>query len=459
LRFIRPTAGFDALRVPAAQSGAGRWAHHRWRRLVGYVAVLCASAAMAPAAASAVLPPPAGTFTAVSIGAATTAGLTGCGLRTDQTIACWGDNFFGVATPPSGTFTQLDVDDSASACAVRTDQTIACWGTSVGANPPAGTFTSVAVETDVACALRTDATVTCWGVGTPFLTLPAGTLTGLAANGIGFCALNPDATVACWGGVFGGVVPTAVAQFSGGGFFNCAVLTDGTLACWGNPSAPPPAGTFLSVSTGASHACAVRTDHTVACWGTNTFGETQPPGGTFTAVSAGPGVSCGLRTDGTLVCWPGGAAAPGPAPPAPAPAPGPPAAGPAATPTAAPARLPRLPAAFGKNGVFVLPSNRSCVSRRNFRIRIRRQRAGVTLVSAAVSVNGRRVAVRRGARLTAPVDLRGLPRGRFTVRISALTADGRAISGTRRYRTCAPRSASGGHGPLVLAAALPHEGR
>jgi hypothetical protein len=113
---------------------------------------------------------------------------------------------------------------------------------------------------------------------------------------------------------------------------------------------------------------------------------------------------------------------------------------------------PRLPAAFGANGVFALPSNRACVSRRNFRIRIRRQRAGVTLVSAAVAVNGRRVAVRRGARLTAPVDLRGLPKGRFTVRISALTADGRAIVGTRRYRTCAPKQTSGGHGPLVLAA-------
>ena len=92
------------------------------------------------------------------------------------------------------------------------------------------------------------------------------------------------------------------------------------------------------------------------------------------------------------------------------------------------------------------------MSRRHFRIRIRRQRSGATLVSAAVAVNGKRVAVRRGARVTAPVDLRGLPKGRFTVRISALTGDGRAITGTRRYRTCAPRRTAGGHGPLALAA-------
>jgi hypothetical protein len=92
------------------------------------------------------------------------------------------------------------------------------------------------------------------------------------------------------------------------------------------------------------------------------------------------------------------------------------------------------------------PSNRSCVSRRHFRIRVRRQRAGVALISAAVAVNGKRVAVRKGKRLTAPVDLRCRPKGRFTVRTSALTSDGRAITGTRRYRTCVTRAASSGHG-------------
>jgi hypothetical protein len=105
-----------------------------------------------------------------------------------------------------------------------------------------------------------------------------------------------------------------------------------------------------------------------------------------------------------------------------------------------------VPPAFGSGGVFVVPSNKACVSRRNFRIRIR-QRGGVTLVYATVAVNGRRVAVRKGARLTAPVNLRGLPKGRFTVRISALTADGRAITGARRYRTCARRGPPNPPGP------------
>jgi hypothetical protein len=103
---------------------------------------------------------------------------------------------------------------------------------------------------------------------------------------------------------------------------------------------------------------------------------------------------------------------------------------------------------FGPNGPFVVPSNTHCVSRRNFRIRIRRQQNGVALISAAVAVNGKRVAVRKGMRLTAPVDLRGLPKGRFTVRVSALMADGRAISGTRQYRTCARKGPPNSPGPV-----------
>jgi hypothetical protein len=113
-----------------------------------------------------------------------------------------------------------------------------------------------------------------------------------------------------------------------------------------------------------------------------------------------------------------------------------------------PINPPTLPKPFGAGGVFVVPSNHRCVSRRHFRIRIRRQRNRVTLISAAVAVNGRRVAVRRGGRLTAPVDLRGLPKGRFTVRISALTDDGRAIVGTRRYRTCTPKRPPNPPGPV-----------
>jgi hypothetical protein len=82
----------------------------------------------------------------------------------------------------------------------------------------------------------------------------------------------------------------------------------------------------------------------------------------------------------------------------------------------------------------------ACVSRRNFRIRLRVP-PGTTVRSARVTVAGRRVRVSYADRITAPVDLRGLPRGTVKVRIRVVTTRGTVLRGTRTYQTCAaPRS-------------------
>ncbi len=78
---------------------------------------------------------------------------------------------------------------------------------------------------------------------------------------------------------------------------------------------------------------------------------------------------------------------------------------------------------------------RRCTSRRRFTIRLRNPR-GDRLVRARVYVNGKRVRVLRGRRLRARVDLRGLRRGRSTVRIEGVGRSGRRYVETRRYRTC-----------------------
>jgi hypothetical protein len=90
---------------------------------------------------------------------------------------------------------------------------------------------------------------------------------------------------------------------------------------------------------------------------------------------------------------------------------------------------------------------RRCLSRRSFRIRLR-EPPGDALETARVYVNGRRVAIRRRDRITAPVNLRGLPRGRYTVKITATTVLGKTITGKRRYRTCAPRRGGGDPSPV-----------
>jgi hypothetical protein len=100
-----------------------------------------------------------------------------------------------------------------------------------------------------------------------------------------------------------------------------------------------------------------------------------------------------------------------------------------------------------------LPSNRRCTSRRAFPIKVRQFR-GVRYSLAIVAVNGRRVPVyvfttRRikvtqiGAsylnrkRFRAVVDLRGLAKGNYAVRVTAVTTDGAVLKATRKYKTCA----------------------
>ena len=141
--------------------------------------------------------------------------------------------------------------------------------------------------------------------------------------------------------------------------------------------------------------------------------------------------------------WGGGGAA------TPTPSPSPTAtASPVATqaPTPAPVATvkPTPPKAAGPTFADVvrgLPSTRRCVSRRNFRIRLREPK-GTKIRRATVKVNGKLVATRKGRRVTAPVDLRGLPKGRFKVEIRVTTTTGRIIKGTRTYHTCAGKKAA-----------------
>lgn len=109
-----------------------------------------------------------------------------------------------------------------------------------------------------------------------------------------------------------------------------------------------------------------------------------------------------------------------------------------------------LPASRPKlEQIATLPrqGSRRCLSRRSFKIRLK-EPPGDALRSAEVFLNGRRIQVRRGERLTAPINLRGLPKGRYTVKLVAKTVLGKTIQGKRRYRTCAQRRRGGGGGPL-----------
>lgn len=67
------------------------------------------------------------------------------------------------ATPPSDSFTAIAAGRD-HFCALRTDSTIACWGDNSRGqtDAPAGAYTAIAAGGFHSCALRTDNTITCW---------------------------------------------------------------------------------------------------------------------------------------------------------------------------------------------------------------------------------------------------------------------------------------------------------
>ena len=208
--------------------------------------------------------PPSGRFVSVSAGYYYT-----CGIRTDDTVECWGWNESGQATPLAGRFVSVSAG-YAHTCGMRVDYTIQCWGWNEygQATPPS---TAVVVP-----GADRDEPVND-GQATP----PRRFFTSVSAGYAHTCGARNDGTLACWGIWYDLTTPPA-------GFFTAV------------------AGTFTAVSAGGLHNCGVRTDGSLACWdvSANGDGRTTPPGGQFIAVSAGGFHTCGVRTDAP---WPAGA--------------------------------------------------------------------------------------------------------------------------------------------------------
>lgn len=78
---------------------------------------------------------------------------------------------------------------------------------------------------------------------------------------------------------------------------------------------------------------------------------------------------------------------------------------------------------------------RTCTSRRQFTVRLNPPK-GMRFTEVTAKVGKKTMKVVRGDDVTATVDLRGLPRGRFTLTVRARTAGGRVLERKRRYVTC-----------------------
>ena len=241
-----------------------------------------------------------------------------------------------------------------------------------------------------------------------------------------------------------GVLETEVAGTAPGTQFDVLAVggtasLGGTLAILSSGFTPALADTFRILTAGAR--TGQWASKTGAAVGSLSYLDTYQADGATLCVVGGTATECGKSTAPVTPVTQQQQPSPAPSPPAPSPAV-------QAPRPAAPVAVAPPPAPVSEAQVLSFPSTRRCASRRSFSIRLRTPR-GATVTSASVKVNGRQVQVVRGARLRAPVNLRSLPRGRFTVSIELTLADGRVVRGTRKYRTCAPKRRASRRSPRV----------
>lgn len=228
-----------------------------------------------------------------------------CSIKTDSSVACWGNDQKGQATPPTQNsgFGQLAAA-ATHTCGLKVDGTIVCWGddTFGQATAPEGTFTQVVAGRFHSCGLKTNGKPVCWGISDGSgadhgqTDAPDEVFRQLAAGLNHTCGLRDDGSVRCWGA-------GAVALVS---------CTTGTEECGQSSPPDPESHRFVQLTAGYWHTCGLKTNGSVVCWGrglTDTdmlpdYGQSAPPlGVTFSFISAGGVHTCGVTTSGAVVCW------------------------------------------------------------------------------------------------------------------------------------------------------------
>lgn len=337
-----------------------------------------------------------------------------CVIRDDNALFCWGNNDNGQlgigsttgANRPPATPVNLGAGRSAvdvwlggnHTCALLDNDTVKCWGwnfygelgygDTTARNAPSDDVidldghvpTSMALAHQHTCALLDDASLRCWGRNAygelgygdtverrapPATTVDFGagrTAAKVVAAGTSTCAILDDGSARCWGdnsnesGLLGTGHMTDLHAPSpnpidvGAGrtvvdidiyaTLTCALLDDGSATCWGrNEDGALGVGLSIVRATtpleeaidfggqspieivgGSQHVCALLENREVRCWGLNDDGQlgvgdillrstpsataVEFTGGRFAVtLDATDNQTCATLDDGAVACW------------------------------------------------------------------------------------------------------------------------------------------------------------
>jgi len=143
---------------------------------------------------------------------------------------------------------------------------------------------------------------------------------------------------------------------------------------------------------------------------------------------------------GTPAATPTPTPSPTPVPPTATPTPAAPPPPPVVTPPAGPIGDDPTGSVLGAQ-IFSMPDARRCLSRRRFTITLRRPK-GLVFKALTITVNRKtRVKLKglKARKVKRRISLRGMPRGKVVVKVTAITTTGRRAVTKRTYHTCATR--------------------
>jgi alpha-tubulin suppressor-like RCC1 family protein len=209
----------------------------------------------------------------------------------------------------------------AHSLALRSDGTVAAWGDNsygqAGVPPSAVNVTAIAAGLHHSVALRANGQVVAWGRNNFNQTAvpPHTNVVAIAAGADHTLALQENGIVIGWGNTAGGRAsppPGLFARAVAAGLeHSLAVRTNSTVLGWGGANTfgerTPPVGlsNVIAVAAGDHHSFALRTNGTVVAWGQNTFGQTNLPAfaAPVKAIASGANHGIALLQNGRIAAW------------------------------------------------------------------------------------------------------------------------------------------------------------